>query len=288
MYHALTRLSCLLMACMLCVLLLPCSTAAAEETIQVYIPVIAYGVDCHVALYNNLGHRIALLPLTKGVEDVFVVECNGLLQTTYTASVYSEDNADAIFDKNMYWIYVNVYYDEDENLQASVVIQRQNAPDGSVGSKDGVITFNNTSLLPPPTPTPVPYDQVFSFRKVWSGDHEDSIDWTMYNANGSVRNKLFDKTVISDTEWQYTAYFQYNVQDCYIIERVPDGYSVKYVNVGAHAGVTDRCYNGGTIINRKIPQTGDTTPAELYLAILLTASAALAILLKARRRHKAG
>ena len=284
MYHHLTRVCSLLMACMLCVLLLPCSPAAADETIQVYIPVMATGVDCSVALYNSQGHRVQYLTLTKDREDTFVVECNGLMQTTYTATVYNEDTEDFIYDKSMYWVYINVYYDADENLQASVVLERQNASDGSIGNKAGIMRFDNISLLPPPTPTPVPYNQVFSFKKIWSGDCEDSLDWTMYNKDGSVRSKLFDKTVVSDYEWHYVAYFQSDVQDCYIIECVPKGYTVTYVNVGQHANVTDRCYPGGTIINRKIPQTGDNVPVELYLLTFLAAGAGAIVLIRSSRR----
>lgn len=44
-----------------------------------------------------------------------------------------------------------------------------------------------------------------------------------------------------------------------MIEETPPGFMVRYENVRIHAGVTDRCYNGGTIINYRIPKTGDRT-----------------------------
>ena len=50
------------------------------------------------------------------------------------------------------------------------------------------------------------------------------------------------------------------------MQEVPiEGYVTTYSNTekSGHADVTDRCYNGGTIINRKLPKTGDgNEPAE--------------------------
>ena len=53
----------------------------------------------------------------------------------------------------------------------------------------------------------------------------------------------------------------------YVIEEVPEGYMVRYENVGAYADVTDRCYNGGTIINYKVPKTGDDATPALWIAL---------------------
>jgi hypothetical protein len=205
----------------------------------------------------------------------------------------------------MYYIQVCVFYGQDDTLQTAVIIERQ-APDGSQGGKEGMVRFTNKLLAPAtptptpkppvvtptpvpavtPPPTPEPYDKVFTFRKVWSGDYENSIDWVMYNADGSVRSKLFNKHEISQTEWRYEAYFQQEVDDCYIIEYVPEGYTVTYVNVGRYADVTDRCHNGGTIINRKIPQTGDTLPIGMHLICIVAASATLVLLFRPSRRRR--
>ena len=65
--------------------------------------------------------------------------------------------------------------------------------------------------------------QTFTFTKVWSGGVEESITWTMYNSDGSVRHKLFDKIEVSDTEWKYVAYFQDDVSECYVIKYPPAG-----------------------------------------------------------------
>ena len=120
---------------------------------------------------------------------------------------------------------------------------------------------------PPVTPKPyVPddsgYDFRFTFTKTWQGDHEASIDWVLYNPDGTVAHKKFNKKIVSENEWRYEAWFASGA-DYYIIETVPAGYKAVYENVGAHAGETDRCYNGGKIINYKLPKTGD--PADLRL-----------------------
>ena len=82
--------------------------------------------------------------------------------------------------------------------------------------------------------------------------------------------------MISETEWRYEAWFP-SETEYYIVEDVPKGYKVRYENTGIHANVTDRCYNGGTIINYKVPKTGDNTllPVWIILSALGLAGAAL-------------
>ena len=288
-----TWLRCLAV-CLLAVLLVSGVRALADEYIQVRIPVIATGADCTAALYDSRGQRIRLLNLEADVGNAFIVDCNSLLQTQYKAVVYSEDNEDVKFDRTTYKISIDVYYGAEDQLQSSVIIEKK-LPDGTHGGKEAMIRFENSPALPPPTSaptvtpgptaTPNPYTQVFSFRKLWSGDYEDSIDWVMYNADGSVRSKKFNKKVISESEWHYEAYFSTNVDDCYIIEYVPDGYAAYYKNVGKYAHVTDRCYNGGTITNRKVPQTGDTLPIAWHLICMAVSGAGLILLMRSGRRR---
>ncbi|MBQ9301250.1 MAG: hypothetical protein IJ214_12155, partial [Clostridia bacterium] len=64
------------------------------------------------------------------------------------------------------------------------------------------------------------------------------------NPDGTVAHKKFNKKIISENEWRYE-------------------------NIGAHAGETDRCYNGGTIINYKVPKTGDRADLRLWLGCVL-------------------
>ncbi len=46
------------------------------------------------------------------------------------------------------------------------------------------------------------------------------------------------------------------------------GYQTKYVNVGVYEHITDRCCDGGTIINKKIPKTGDEEPLLLWAGMI--------------------
>ena len=124
---------------------------------------------------------------------------------------------------------------------------------GSVGAK---ITVNSDVVVTAQwknketEPIDPGYDFRFTFTKAWQGDHEDSIDWVLYYPNGTVAHKKFNKKIVSENEWRYEAWFASGA-DYYIIETVPEGYKVRYENAGAHAGETDRCYNGGTIQNRR-------------------------------------
>ena len=111
-------------------------------------------------------------------------------------------------------------------------------------------------------------EYVFTFTKLWQGDHEKSIDWVLYHSDGTVAHKTFSKTVIGNNEWYYETTFTTD-EDYYIIEAVPAGYQVRYENVGAHAGITDRCCNGGKIINYKVPKTGDTADLKLWICMVL-------------------
>ena len=136
---------------------------------------------------------------------------------------------------------------------------------------------------------PSPYTTSFVFTKKWSGAHGDSIDWTLYDPDGRIVHKKFNKKVISDSEWRYDAWFSSD-RDYYIIETVPAGYKVRYENVGRHADVKDRCYNGGTIINYRIPKTGDDSlsPALWIGCIVLGVLGTAGVLIgrkRAKNRH---
>ncbi len=130
------------------------------------------------------------------------------------------------------------------------------------------VTTPATTDLPGPTSTPNPYVYHFSFTKKWEGGSEDSIDFVVYNPDGTVRSKKFNKKIISDTEWLYEAWFT-SPADLYVIETVPRGYRVRYENTGINAGVTDRCCNGGTIVNYTVPKTGDRTNLLIFLGLSL-------------------
>ena len=127
----------------------------------------------------------------------------------------------------------------------------------------------------------------FTFTKLWPGEHEDSIDWVLYRPDGTVAHKKFNKRIVSANEWHYEAWFS-EYADYYIIENVPDGYRVRYENVGAYADVTDRCYNGGTIINMKVPKTGDDGHPVLYAALSALAILGMTVCVIGARKMKKG
>ena len=139
-----------------------------------------------------------------------------------------------------------------------------------------------------PTAEPVNpgHDFRFTFTKAWEGDHEDSIDWVLYNPDGTVAHKKFNKKIVSENEWRYEAWFSTDT-DYYIVETVPAGYKAVYENVGAHAGETDRCYNGGRIVNYKLPKTGDPADLRLWMGMVLLGLGALCGAAVFSRRKKA-
>ena len=71
-----------------------------------------------------------------------------------------------------------------------------------------------------------------------------------------------------------------------MIEEVPEGYKVRYENVGVHEGVTDRCYSGGTIINYKLHKTGDSENPVLWLTLVTVGCHGLFFLYSAGKRSK--
>ena len=131
----------------------------------------------------------------------------------------------------------------------------------------------------------VPSDS-FTFKKVWEGGNESSIDFTLYKLGDTVYHHGFDKRIISKTEWQYNAWFSSPVA-CYVIEEPVAGYKTRYENVGIYAGITDRCCDGGTIVNYRVPKTGDDADLSLWLGCVLAGLTIISITVYAGKRKKA-
>ena len=131
----------------------------------------------------------------------------------------------------------------------------------------------------------VPSDS-FTFKKIWEGDSENSIDFTLYKQGGEAYHHGFDKKIISKSEWQYNAWFSSPVA-CYVIEKPVEGYITRYKNVGVYAEITDRCCDGGTIINKKIPKTGDSSQLGLWMGMVLLGMAGIGVASINRKRNKA-
>ena len=84
----------------------------------------------------------------------------------------------------------------------------------------------------------------------------------MFRAEGDERTGNGDRSAILEAWFTSPA-------DLYVIETVPRGYQVRYENIGVNAGITDRCCNGGTIVNYTVPKTGDRTNLLIFLGLSL-------------------
>ena len=251
----------------------------ALVSVQVRFPILATGADCSAELLDQDGNRIQALLLKDGIEDAFTVSCYLMQDYYYTIRLIEKDTQTIKYDHTEYTVLITLFYKEDGQIGYIYTVS-----DGSTTFKTDRFEFRNKMIEPTPTPEPYPY--CFTFTKLWQGSHEDSIDWILYRADGSVLHKKFNKRSISENEWYYEAWFSEPVDDCYLIETIPDGYKVRYENVGAHAGETDRCYNGGTIINYKVPKTGDDNHLWLWLGcVLLGVSAVCGTLIFSRKKN---
>ncbi len=114
----------------------------------------------------------------------------------------------------------------------------------------------------------------------------------LYKPDGTKSDKKFNKKIISESEWYYEAWSNTPMDGYYLVEIVPDGFKVRYENIGAHAGDTDKLYNGGTIVNFTVPKTGDNAPIELWKVMVGTGACglvvAMLILRKKRKSQKNG
>ena len=128
------------------------------------------------------------------------------------------------------------------------------------------------------------YTNRFTFTKIWQGGIEDSLEFTLYNPDGTIRSKGFDKKILSENEWEYTAWFT-DDREYYVVETVPEGYQVRYENVGKYADVHDRLYNQGTLINYKVPKTGDRTHPLLWTGMVLTGILGMAMIASRKKKH---
>ena len=130
----------------------------------------------------------------------------------------------------------------------------------------------------------------FTFYKVWEGGYEGELSWTFYGQEcSSADNKFRSEVIEQRKKYKYTGEFTFDPEGYYVIENIPEGYNVRYENVGAYAGVTDRLYDGGTMVNYKVPKTGDDASPLLWFGMVLSGlgiSGIMAIHARKRRLHK--
>ncbi len=65
------------------------------------------------------------------------------------------------------------------------------------------------------------------------------------------------------------------------------GYQTRYENVGVYASITDRCCDGGTIVNYRVPKTGDEAPVWLWLGCAAAGLMVMTLALRNGKRKKA-
>ncbi|MBQ9008299.1 MAG: Cna B-type domain-containing protein, partial [Clostridia bacterium] len=128
------------------------------------------------------------------------------------------------------------------------------------------------------------YVNPFTFTKIWDGNPGGGLNFTVYNLDGTPTGIGFPApTKLSENRWEYQRWF-IEKPEYYVVEEAPAGYYATYSNVGEYADVTDRCYNGGTITNHQIPDTGDNANRALWAALALVSCGFLLIIFARGKR----
>ena len=130
----------------------------------------------------------------------------------------------------------------------------------------------------------------FRVKKNWTGlekgEKAPDISLTLY-CNGKVYS---DVTPVPNASGWYVyedlPVMVNGVKAVYTVEEEPiEGFTTVYQNTGNNIAVTDCAYNGGTITNSKVPQTGDSEPLVLWASMMTLAAAGLMVLLANRRKR---
>ena len=227
----------------------------------------------------------------SGLDAAFVVKRSIEDETTFSRftgiQVDGTDTGTGDYEKWEGSIVINLKSAYLDTLSVGSHILTVLFTDGSVD-----ISFTVSEVVEPVIIPPTGFEDVavpsktFTFKKVWEGGSEKSIKFTLYKQDGTVYHHGFDKKVISKTEWQYNAWFS-EAAACYVMEKPAEGYQIRYENVGIYAGITDRCCDGGTIVNYKVPRTGDNANPMLWLGCALASLTLLCVAVSAGKRRKA-
>lgn len=204
--------------------------------------------------------------------------------TTRGEGIETQTRKEYLFES----IYVPFYREaqrEGYRLEGWFLEDGSAAPDNLTVDRDLVLTARFRRY-----PDPGRYEDVavledsFSFTKVWDGRDRGRIDFTLYRLGGEVYERDFSVTG-GGKEQRYSVLFPEPLA-CYVIEAPVRGYQTVYENVGVYAGITDRCCNGGRIINREVPRTGDRAPLAWWAGLALVSAAALWAAVRCFRRRR--
>ena len=225
------------------------------------------------------------------VEKVWLGEDAGEIKLTlYANGVAMDPQPEVTRDGNTY-SYENLVM-KDENGEEIVYTVKETAMAGYT------TTYQNAA--PNADKTDAAYNggkiinqamTAFAVKKEWSGlaqgEMVPAIQLTLY-CNGKVYTAA---TPTPDKDGWYTyadlpAYVDGEVAVYTVKEQPVTGFTTTYINKGENAAVTDCAYNGSTIVNSKIPQTGDNTPLTLWmLTTLLAACSLLGVMATLRKRE---
>lgn len=225
------------------------------------------------------------------VEKVWLGEDAGEIKLTlYANGVAMDPQPEVTRDGNTY-SYENLVM-KDENGEEIVYTVKETAMAGYT------TTYQNAA--PNADKTDAAYNggkiinqamTTFAVKKEWSGlaqgEKAPAIQLTLY-CNGKVYTAA---TPTPDKDGWYTyadlpAYVDGEVAVYTVKEQPVTGFTTTYINKGENAAVTDCAYNGSTIVNSKIPQTGDNAPLTLWmLTTLLAACGLMGVMATLRKRE---
>lgn len=131
----------------------------------------------------------------------------------------------------------------------------------------------------------------FSVKKEWhgldAGENTPEISLTLY-CNGEVYTTVTPKPTVGGLYiYENLPTMVNGVKAVYsVVEQPVDGFTTTYINAGDNEAETDCAYNGGTIINSKIPQTGDNAHLLLWMGMLMLAAIGLIGMVERIRRSE--
>ena len=159
--------------------------------------------------------------------------------------------------------------------EGALELSRQLTCDGAAAE---AIVFNNISHL---------YDTVdFTVTKEWHGGEGGVILLTLY-ADGEAMEPQ-PRCLKEGNVYSYSGLPKYTAEGQQITyfatETSMEGYMTAYRNIEPYEAETDKIYDGGTIVNHKIPETGDNSRLGLWLIATIAAAFGCVTILKKSKR----